>query len=144
MARIPGSRPDRTEVAEQIQVVARRLRRATAEAVEPLGVTLGQLRVLRILASADEPLRHGSLAQRLGVVPRSVTSVVDALVEAGAVTRTPDPTDRRASLVAPTAAGRRLLASGGHARRRSAEKVLGQLSDREVVALRRILTHLTA
>lgn len=48
--------------------------------------------------------RHGpstqqALAEALGVTPRAVTGLVDALADAGFVTREPHPGDRRATLV---------------------------------------------
>lgn len=45
------------------------------------------------------PSTQQSLALRLGVSPRNVTTLVDALETAGYVRRTPHPTDRRATIV---------------------------------------------
>lgn len=55
--------------------------------------------------------KHGSLpmrviGQRLQVHPTSVTNAVDRLEAAGLVARRPHPTDRRATLIELTAAGR--------------------------------------
>ncbi|MHA6623888.1 MarR family winged helix-turn-helix transcriptional regulator [Pseudonocardia sichuanensis] len=52
------------------------------------------------------PVPQRTLAQAMGVSARHVTGIVDALVETGFVTREPHPTDRRATLVTPTAHGR--------------------------------------
>jgi DNA-binding MarR family transcriptional regulator len=54
--------------------------------------------------------RHGpstqrALADALGVTPRTITTLIDALVETGFVTREPHPTDRRATLVTFTPHG---------------------------------------
>ena len=60
------------------------------------------------------------LADRLGIVPRSVTTVVDALEEAGLVRREIDPRNRRAILLRLTdqgAARPRRPARGPAARR---------------------------
>lgn len=51
------------------------------------------------------PSTQVQLAGALGVTPRNVTALVDALIDTGFVTRTPHPTDRRAVLVALSAAG---------------------------------------
>lgn len=55
------------------------------------------------------PSTQRVLADALGVAPRTVTSLVDALEETGFVTREAHPTDRRATLVTLTAKGRRLM-----------------------------------
>ncbi len=46
------------------------------------------------------------LAEALGVSPRTITGLVDGLVETGYVTREPHPGDRRAVAVTLTAQGR--------------------------------------
>ena len=51
------------------------------------------------------PSTQRALAEALEVTPRNITGLVDGLVESGHVTREPHPTDRRATLVTPTAAG---------------------------------------
>ncbi|OZM82877.1 MarR family winged helix-turn-helix transcriptional regulator [Pseudonocardia sp. MH-G8] len=52
------------------------------------------------------PVPQRTLAEALGVTARNITGIVDALVETGFVTREAHPTDRRATLVTPTARGR--------------------------------------
>lgn len=52
-----------------------------------------------------EPATQKALADRLGVTPRNVTGLVDALEEGGYVTREKHPTDRRALLVTLTEKG---------------------------------------
>ncbi len=67
------------------------------------------------------------LAAQLDVVPRSVTTMVDALEATGLVARHADPGDRRSVLVALSDDGRRLLDRLEAARRDSAEEVFGGL-----------------
>ena len=50
------------------------------------------------------------LGRRMCCEPPNVTFVVDRLEERGLVVRTPDPADRRAKQIAPTADGERLRA----------------------------------
>jgi DNA-binding MarR family transcriptional regulator len=61
------------------------------------------------LATIDRegPLTLGDLAAREHVAPPSITKVVDKLEADGLVVRTPAEHDRRVTLVATTAAGRR-------------------------------------
>ena len=56
---------------------------------------------LRLLMAVEEVgrLRMGDLAEDLGVTARTVTTLVDALEREGLLSRLPDPTDRRATLL---------------------------------------------
>ena len=121
-------RPDTTlELAELLTHTARRLRRGSIVQLAPLGLTYAQARVLRLVAADGRPLRMADLAAQLDVVPRSVTTMVDALEAAGFVARHADPGDRRSVLVALSDEGRRLLDRLEAARRDSAEEVFGGL-----------------
>ncbi len=71
---------------------------------EALGLSFARVRALRRLAG--EPLTLRALAERLAADPPYVTLIVDDLEGRGLVQRTPHPEDRRAKLVALTAAGR--------------------------------------
>jgi DNA-binding MarR family transcriptional regulator len=139
----PGSDPV-GQLAELLVLTTSRLRRGSAKELAPIGVTFGQARVMRLLARAREPMRMADLAAALEIVPRSVTTVVDALEEAGLVCRAPDPHDRRSVLVAPTAAGRAALERMNRARRATAEDLFGRLSERERTTLLSLLVAVNA
>jgi DNA-binding MarR family transcriptional regulator len=82
------------------------------------------------------------LADRLGIVPRSVTTVVDALEEAGLVRREVDPRNRRAILLRLTDRGAAVRDDLREARRRAAAELFAPLSadDRDsLAALLRLL-----
>lgn len=55
------------------------------------------------------PVAHHTIADALAVSARNITALVDALEDAGYVTRVPHPTDRRARLVALTSAGSEVM-----------------------------------
>ena len=63
---------------------------------------------LRLLMAVEEVgrLRMGDVAEDLGITARTVTTLVDALEREGLLARLPDPTDRRATLLEPTAQAR--------------------------------------
>jgi DNA-binding MarR family transcriptional regulator len=122
-----GASDQVAQLAELLACTSWRLRRAARSELEPLGLTFGQARALRLLARADEPVRMGELAARLEVVPRSATSMVDALEAAGLVSRQADPLDRRSVRVGLTTLGDDLLARLGRARRASAEALFARL-----------------
>jgi DNA-binding MarR family transcriptional regulator len=85
--------------------LARRLRQVRADGLE---LTASQLSAMGTLARADDqPI--GALAAAEKVSAPSMTRVVNALQERGLVARTPDPNDRRQSLVSLTPSGRDLL-----------------------------------
>ncbi|HUK76798.1 MAG TPA: MarR family transcriptional regulator [Thermoleophilia bacterium] len=126
-------------LSELLACASWRLRRAARTELEPLGLTFGQARALRLLDRADAPVRMGELAARLEVVPRSATTTVDALEAAGLVVRSPDPGDRRSVLVCPTAAGSALLARLGRARRAGAETLFARLDDEQRAKLLELL-----
>jgi DNA-binding MarR family transcriptional regulator len=83
-----------------------------------------------------------AIAERLAVVPRTVTDVVDGVEAAGLVVRRADPDDRRATFVALTPAGRQLLDRLDTVRRESAEQVFGRLRSQELATLHALLLEL--
>src|ERR1700737_1976782 len=87
---------DPVQLTELLFRQTKRLRRAQAQRLAPLGLTPAQERALRMITRSDEPPRMTDLADHLGIVPRSVTTVIDALEEAGLVRREVDPQNRRA------------------------------------------------
>jgi len=129
-------------IAELMSRTNRLIRRAAEQELAPLGVTPGQLRALRVLGQG--PMRISALAKRLDVVPRSATAVADELEAAGLVRRPPDPSDRRATLVEMTDAGRQVLAELRARRHAGMAELLGRLSGGEQAELARLLGLLAA
>lgn len=117
----------------------RTVRREASERLEPAGTTPGQFRMLRFLARCDGPCRLGAVASALDVAPRSVTSKVDDAEQAGLVRRTPDPYDRRATLVELTPRGRDVVEQVGAERSSSAGTMLARLDAAERAELLRLL-----
>ncbi|MFJ8309879.1 MULTISPECIES: MarR family winged helix-turn-helix transcriptional regulator [unclassified Streptomyces] len=122
-------------LAEQLLRLTRRLHRIQKQYLEPVGITPAQFRLLRTVAHCAEPPRMADLAARLEVVPRAVTTLVDALEESGDVRRVPDPASRRVIRIELTDAGRATLRSLRSARRGAAEEILAPLTadQREVL-----------
>ena len=104
--------PSVAEIAAGLRLAvvrtARRLRQdaAAAEGERVLSPTL-----TAALATIDNfgPLTPSELADRERIRRPTATRIVSGLVELELATRTPDPTDGRACLVATTAEGRALL-----------------------------------
>jgi DNA-binding MarR family transcriptional regulator len=133
---------DPAQLADLLQGLTKRLRHAQAERLAPLGLTPAQERALRLITRSGEPLRMTELADRLGVVPRSVTTVVDALEAAGLVRREVDPANRRAIRLHLTERGVAVREGMREARRQAAEDLFAPLSPAERAMLAELLTHL--
>jgi DNA-binding MarR family transcriptional regulator len=74
-----------------------------------VGLTESRVRVLWAVHEAG-PSTQRALAATLGVAPRTITTLVDTLVETGFVTREPHPSDRRATQVTLTPHGAQVAA----------------------------------
>ena len=137
---------DPVQLADLLHGLTRRLRRGQVDGLAPLGLTPAQGRALRVIAryEDEEPLRMTELADRLGIVPRSLTTVVDALEEAGLVRREIDPRNRRAILLRLTERGAAVRDDLREARRRAAEDLFAPLSAADRATLAGLLTLLDA
>jgi DNA-binding MarR family transcriptional regulator len=133
---------DPIQLSELIFRQMKRLRHAQAERLAPLGLTPAQERALRMITRSEEPLRMTDLADHLGIVPRSLTTVIDALEEAGLVRREIDPHNRRAIRLHLTARGRSVRDDMREARRRAAEDLFAPLSNEDRATLGELLSQL--
>ena len=136
----PAGAPDAVRVWAGLQalVLDDDRHRAVADA---LGLSFGRVKALRRLLGAA--LTQRELAAALHTDAPHTTVIVHDLQARGLVTRSPHPVDRRAKVVALTAAGR---AAAGRA-----EEILGtppaglaRLDPAELVALERIVSKLLA
>ena len=81
------------------------------EALRPSGLTFSRYELLALLSfSKSGALPMAVASARLQVHPTSVTNTVDRLEAARLVKRVPHPSDRRATLIEITGAGRELVA----------------------------------
>jgi DNA-binding MarR family transcriptional regulator len=131
-------------LAEQLLRLTRRVHRIQKRHLEQceLGITPAQSRLLRTLAHFASPPRMADLAERLEVVPRAVTTLVDGLEASGTVRRVPDSTNRRVIRIELTDDGRKALRALRGARRSAAEEILAPLSDEQREVLGDLLTTL--
>jgi DNA-binding MarR family transcriptional regulator len=139
--KLPTPGLDDETLAEAFWAVARRLRHLTYETVAPFGITPGQARALGVLQRYGG-IRLSELSDHLRIAPRSTTEVIDALEMLGLAERSPDPLDRRATLVALTAEGGRVAQAVRSARSAEAEAFFGRLSDADRETLGGILRSL--
>ncbi|GGO71064.1 MarR family winged helix-turn-helix transcriptional regulator [Nonomuraea cavernae] len=130
---------DDVELSELMHLVGRRLRHGYLHRLEPLGLSPGQARALRVLIDADRPLRMVRLADELRIVPRSVTPVVDALEAAGLVRREIDPANRRSTLLVVTPEGHKVHERAREARRQAGQELFAVLSAEQRDQLKELL-----
>ncbi|MFD7699652.1 MarR family winged helix-turn-helix transcriptional regulator [Streptomyces caelestis] len=128
-------------LAEQLLRLTRRVHRIQKRHLEgrELGITPAQSRLLRTLAHYASPPRMADLAERLEVVPRAVTTLVDGLEANGKVRRVPDPANRRVIRIELTEDGRAALRELRAARRSAAEEILAPLGEAQREALGELL-----
>lgn len=135
---------DRAELGELFLRAARRVRRGLADRLAPLGLTPAQARALRVISKHGEPPRMAELAERLGIVPRSATTLVDALEAQGLIRREPDPDNRRATRVVLTEDGRAALGRMHDAHVQGVEDLFAPLSPEQRETLRDLLAAIDA
>jgi DNA-binding MarR family transcriptional regulator len=104
---IPTSSIRTTELASELRLAVMRLSRRLRQHA-PADVTQSQLSALAVIVR-DGRLTLSQLAEAERVQPPTITRIVDALVRAGLVDRSPSESDRRVAWVTPTAEGRALI-----------------------------------
>ncbi|MBO3741451.1 MarR family winged helix-turn-helix transcriptional regulator [Actinoplanes flavus] len=90
---------------QAIRLLSLRHRARAAQLLAPLGLHVGQEALLLELDRTG-PRIQAQLSEALGCEPPSVTLMTRKLETSGHIERTPDPTDKRATVVALTDSGK--------------------------------------
>ena len=109
-------------------------------ALAPLGVSARGYHVLRAALSGEHT--QTELAEMIGLDKTTMVVAVDELERGGLAERHPAPDDRRARIIAVTAAGKRKVAEADKVKERVQAEVLGELSPPEREALLEALAKL--
>jgi DNA-binding MarR family transcriptional regulator len=131
------------QVGERYLAVHHRMFRAVSDEMNGCGLSMARTKVLRRLHEQG-PTRQNVLAADFGLSPHSITDIVDGLERLGLAERRPDPTDRRAKLVAITDAGEAGLDVANATRDRLLTQVFGSLTEADRETLLRLLNGLDA
>ncbi|WP_329561684.1 MarR family winged helix-turn-helix transcriptional regulator [Kitasatospora sp. NBC_01266] len=100
------------------------------------GISHSMFEVLLILAAHPDGTPMNRLSGGLVLTSGGATRLIDRMTEAGLVTRTPSPADRRVQLVGMTALGERTLVTAAEAHTREAHRLLsGALSEPEAAGM---------
>ncbi len=141
--RVEGAPPD--ELPLQLVEAAGRFVQAFdrwLQRCQPVeGISWSRLRLLGIL-SCHGPQKMSDLGDELGVTPRNITTLVDALEQEALVTRRPHPTDRRVTLIELTPQAAACSAALWSERLAAASELFTSLSEtdqRELLRLLRLL-----
>ena len=127
-----------TSEALQLVVAMHRLLRGLRRVAGVPGPHATQLVMLALLA-AYGPLRVGELAARIPCPQPTATLTVSGLRAAGLAVQEPDPDDGRASRVAITAEGQRVLESVAQGEARELAGLLGSADEADLVLLRAVI-----
>ncbi len=106
------------------------------------GVTLPRFDLMAQLEKAPEGMTLGELSRRMMVSNGNVTGLIERLLDAALVERRAHPTDRRAVVVALTAAGHRAFADMAAAHAEWIAELCAGLAAPDVAQLMRLLGRL--
>ncbi|MEV4315655.1 nitroreductase/quinone reductase family protein [Actinocrispum sp. NPDC049592] len=130
-------------INQAIRLLSLRHRARAAALLAPLGLHPGQEALLLELARTG-PMIQAQLSEALGCEPPSVTLMTRKLDASGHISRYPDPTDKRATVVELTDSGKALADRVKDVWRALAEETVTGLPAKTVAELPGILNTLTA
>ncbi|MEW2547571.1 MarR family winged helix-turn-helix transcriptional regulator [Streptomyces sp. NPDC047002] len=122
--------PDARLLTEAVTRLRRALRASIRTDYPWETLPMAQVELLQVLGE-HSPVRISDLATRQRLAPSTVSGLVGQMITAGLVSREVDPADRRASVVALTAAGADQLAAWTAAHERRMDAALAALGDAE-------------
>jgi DNA-binding MarR family transcriptional regulator len=126
------------QMGERYIAFHHRMFRAVNDEMNACGMSMARTKVLSRLHEQG-PTRQNVLATELGLSPHSITDIVDTLERLGHAERRPDPTDRRAKLVAITKAGEAGLEVAKATKQRLLQHIFGAMSEEDRVTFIRLL-----
>jgi DNA-binding MarR family transcriptional regulator len=135
---------DRTQVADaealrSVVMAGKIVTQHFEENLGALGLSHPQFRtMMAVRYGAESGVHMHRIAAWLGVTPRAVTAIVDALEGMGLVKRVLDPHDRRAFKVQMTPAGEERSIAAFRVNKKDQGEVLGALSEEEKKQLRHL------
>jgi len=126
-----------------IYLTSLRLQIHTDKALQPFGITLEQLRPLKILRHGGGAIGQRQLCELAEKTPANMTRILDRLASKGLVERRPDPEDRRAFTVVLTKDGKKLIQQVENLFAAFLKQVLAGISKKEEKACREVLEKIT-
>lgn len=128
-------------VLDRVLAIGQLLQRDMERSFAGTGLSTARTHLLWVLHHAG-PSTQSTLAAALEVSPRNITGLVDALEKTGHVVRGEHPTDRRATLVALTDSGTRIMHDMAADHVELSQQLVDGLPSDEVDVLLRGLEHI--
>jgi DNA-binding MarR family transcriptional regulator len=118
-------------IVGRVSRLAREIEQRLERVYTEQGLEPGWHDVLATLRRSGPPyrLRPTDLTEALMLTSSGTTKRLDRLEQAGLIMRSPDPQDRRGTLITLTASGRRLIDKVTEAHLRNEQDILAALSD---------------
>ena len=130
---------DAAEALRSVVLAGKVVSHSFEETLAAQGITHAQFRTLMAVRyGPQDGLHMHRIALWLGVTPRNVTGIVDALEGQGLVARVADPTDRRAFKVRMTPTGESRADAALKVNKVDQKQVLGALTPEETKQLRHL------
>jgi len=122
---------EREDLGALLARATRRLIDAERPVLEAHGVSMWAYVALNLLARDGTAPTQLALAEAMGYDKTRLIKILDTLESGGLISRAPDPADRRAKVIALTAAGREKHAAIVRAIRALEDQLLGELTAAE-------------
>ncbi|WP_136068634.1 MarR family winged helix-turn-helix transcriptional regulator [Modicisalibacter radicis] len=116
------------------------LRTAAREADIPVAVT--HIRVMKAICHRPQSTAH-SIAKRMSRDKAQIARVLNELLDAELIVKTPNPEDRRSHWLTPTPAGERLMMQIRELERQTAERMTAGLSEADIARFLQLINHMS-
>jgi DNA-binding MarR family transcriptional regulator len=126
-----------SQLIESFEMTNRLMHRYFHDKFTGLGVALSQIKLLHALQT-EQPATSRELSEKLYLTPGAVTQLVEPLVKAGFVVRTPDIVDRRSVSLTLSKAGEAKLADIRRMHKDMFQAVFETLDDTDLEILLRV------
>jgi DNA-binding MarR family transcriptional regulator len=128
--------PSEITVLDRLLEIGDLFQKDMSRAFDGTPLTAARVRLLWELQLSGPSTQH-ALATNMGVSPRNITGLVDALEAGGYVVRSQHPSDRRATIVSLAASARRMMREMQHEHAELSAELLGAVDPADRPALER-------
>lgn len=129
------------DVLDRLLAISQLLEADQAAELDRLGLTTPRTHLLWVVYHGG-PATQIQLAEAMGVTPRNVTALVDALDATGFARREPHPSDRRAVLVHLTERGLSIMETMDAEHKALGADLVAGLDDETIATVARGLDHI--
>jgi DNA-binding MarR family transcriptional regulator len=137
--RLSAAQLENAEALRAVSLAGKKVSQVFEANLQRVGLTHAQFKLLMAIRYGDKDGIHmHRIATWLGVTPRNITAIVDALEAMALLTRVPDPRDRRAFIVKLTPEGDERSAAALRVNDADQKRVLGALTPEEKSQLRHL------